>query len=96
MSDRTVISIEGPLFYGQEDEDVFFACIYQLPTYKNVRGHLRMLDIEFEAEPTDQDILQLLSICRRWEIDTNPLEEHRSGSNSEHILWKKKVARENT
>lgn len=85
------ITITGPTFYDSEDENVFFNCIYSLPSYEQVRGHAMSLDIEFKAEPNDQDIVQLLVICRRWHIDIEPIKKYKRASNKDCVLWENQI-----
>ncbi|WP_444904048.1 hypothetical protein ACJJIU_02225 [Microbulbifer sp. CnH-101-E] len=68
------ITIDGPTFYDQEDENIFFSCIYELPDYKQVRGHGLELTISFNQSPSVEAIIKLLVICRRWHINANVLE----------------------
>jgi hypothetical protein len=81
------ITIEGPSFYDQEDENVFFGCIYALPSFVEVRGHGIELTITFETEPTEETILKLLVICRRWGIEIGPLRTYEEKYKSECYLW---------
>lgn len=67
------ITIAGPTFYNQEDENIFFSCIYALPNYEKVVGHGIELTISFNQPPSEKAIMQLLVICRRWGINTKPL-----------------------
>jgi len=83
------ITIHGPTFYDQEDENVFFSCIYSLPGYKQVRGHGSELTISFDSEVSDTDIIQLLVICRRWFIAIEPLIAYKNSTNEGCYLWKK-------
>lgn len=81
------IAIEGPLFYAREDEDLFFSCIYGLPGFKQVRGQGTQLKIEIEEPVTDEAVMKLLVLCRRWSISVVPLLELRRKSNQATSLW---------
>lgn len=47
------IIIEGPEFYGQEDENIFFHCIYNLPNFSEVKGAGTQLTIQFTSVVTE-------------------------------------------
>jgi len=81
------IIIEGPSFYAQEDEDLFFSCIYGLPGFEQVRGQGTQLKIEISEPVTDEAIVKLLVLCRRWSIDVMPLLDLRRESNQTLSLW---------
>ena len=63
------IQIEGPGFYGEDDENLFFQCIYNLPGFHNVRGVGTVLTISFKEDVTTEarDLIQAL--CVRWETN---------------------------
>ena len=90
------ISIEGPTFYDQEDENIFFECIYKLPSFNEVKGHGVELPITFKGEPEEEAIIRLLVICRRWGISTSHLEQYKTQFNSECFLWKNSIPSKNT
>lgn len=60
------ILIEGPVFYGQEDENIFFSCIYNLPGFKAVTGVGTRLQVEFEIEISIEAREQVSVLCQRW------------------------------
>ncbi len=90
------ITIEGPSFYDQEDENVFFDCIYRLPSFVEVRGFGMELTITFEVEPTEEIIIRLLVICRRWGIDISPLKDFENKYKSACFLWNNTIPAVNT
>ncbi len=90
------ITIEGPSFYHQEDENLFFGFIYDLPSFIEVRGHGVELTITFEIEPTEEIVLKLLVICRRWGINITPLRVFERKYKSECYLWENAIPAENT
>jgi len=63
------IVIEGPVFYGEEDENIFFQCIYNLPGLKEVVGSGTALTISFSPADSKKVEEQIEILCRRW--DTN-------------------------
>jgi len=81
------IVIKGPRFYDTEDENIFFNCIYSLPSYEEVKGKGLNLHIKFKEPISDEAIKQLVIICVRWEINIEPLRKLRRPSNSEFSLW---------
>jgi hypothetical protein len=85
------ITIEGPDFYHQEDEDIFFSCIYNLPGYQQVKGHGVELTISFASDISEQAVMQLLVICRRWRIDPKPLLIFKTYFNPECFLWENAI-----
>ncbi|WP_444936549.1 hypothetical protein ACJJIW_01605 [Microbulbifer sp. JMSA004] len=90
------ITIDGPTFYDQEDENIFFSCIYQLPDYKQMRGHGMELTISFNHSPSDEAIIKLLVICRRWHINANILERFKRKTNLECYLWQNEIPQSST
>lgn len=85
------IIIEGPSFYAQEDEDLFFSCIYGLPGFEHVQGQGAQLKIEFSEPITDDAIVKLVILCRRWSIELAPLLGLRRESNQALSLWERKL-----
>ncbi len=85
------ITIQGPCFYHQEDENIFFSCIYNLPGYQQIKGHGVELTISFANDISEQAVMQLLIICRRWSIDPTPLLIFKTCSNPECSLWKSAI-----
>ena len=83
--------IEGPSFYDQEDENIFFNCLYSLPEYEEVKGKGINLHIKLKEPVTDETIKQLVIICRRWKINIEPLRKLHRSSNSELSLWDQEV-----
>jgi hypothetical protein len=79
--------IESPSFYGAEDENVFFNCIYSLPNFVKVTGRGAELHIEFKTDITDEVVEQLLVICRRWFIGIESLIEFKNSINEDFPLW---------
>lgn len=71
MTDK--ISIEAPVFYGDEDENIFFSCIYNLPGFKSLTGKGTRLNIEFNNEISDEAREQIDVLIQRW----NTKESHR-------------------
>jgi len=60
------IVIEGPVFNGEEDENVFFQCIYNLPNFKEVVGAGTELTIMFGSTISETAKKQVEVLCRRW------------------------------
>jgi hypothetical protein len=58
--------IEGPVFKGEEDENIFFQCIYNLPDFKEVVGAGTELTITFSATVSETAKEQIAVLCRRW------------------------------
>jgi hypothetical protein len=85
------ITIEGPCFYNQEDENVFFSCIYNLPDFLRVKGHGTELTISFTSNPSEQTIIQLLIICRRWGVDPKSLLRFKTQFNPTCSLWDNEI-----
>jgi hypothetical protein len=81
------VVIEGASFYDQEDENIFFNCLYSMPDYKDVKGKGINLHIQLKDPVSDETIKQLVITCRRWQIDIEPLKGLRRPSNSAMPLW---------
>lgn len=88
------ITIEGPAFYDQEDENIFFSCIYNIPGYKQVNGHGLDLTISFNQKPCEHAVIQLLVICRRWGVSTEPLNVFKNEFNPGCFLWDNSILQE--
>ena len=84
--------IESPSFYGVEDENVFFNCIYSLPDFIKVTGKGCELFIEFKSDVSNEAVEQLLVICRRWFISIDSLIEFKKPSNADFPLWEKSMS----
>ena len=85
------VIIEGPSFYDEEDENIFFNCLYSLPDFQDVKGKGVNLHIHLKEPVTDETIKQLVVTCRRWQIDIEPLKGLRRPSNSSLSLWEQGV-----
>jgi len=85
------VIIEGPSFYDQEDENIFFNCLYSLPEYEEVIGKGLNLHIKLKESVSDETIKQLVIICRRWKINIQPLKTLHRSSNSKLSLWEHEV-----
>lgn len=85
------VIIEGPSFYDEEDENIFFNCLYSLPEYQDVKGKGVNLHIYLKEPVTDETIKQLVVTCRRWQIDIEPLKSLRRPSNSSLSLWEQEI-----
>ncbi|WP_183910981.1 hypothetical protein [Simiduia aestuariiviva] len=81
------IIIEGPSFYDEEDENIFFNALYALPGFLSVKGKGLNLHIQFKSSPSDEAVKQLVVICRRWFIDIAPLLPLKNQNNSGLVLW---------
>ena len=81
------VIIESPSFYDEEDENVFFNCIYALPGFVTVKGRGINLLISFSEPITNEAIKQLVVICRRWNIDISTLLSYKNESNDYLELW---------
>lgn len=85
------ITIEGPVFFAQEDENRFFEWIYSLRAYDKVVGEGTDLRISLREPVDDESVRQLLVLCRRWCIDIQPLRQLRRPSNERLVLWEKNI-----
>ncbi|WP_226668052.1 hypothetical protein [Microbulbifer aggregans] len=90
------ITIHGPTFYDQEDESIFFSCIYNLPGYVQVRGLGADLTVSFSHALSEAAVMQLLIICRRWGINPEPLNSYKETFNPDCFLWENPIPQENT
>ncbi|WP_198781125.1 MULTISPECIES: hypothetical protein [Shewanella] len=80
------ITVKGPSFWCQEDEDKFFEWIYSLPNYQSVTGRGLDLIIELNEPVSQSTINQLFVLFKRWELDFNSLAPLKNVSKS-HIAW---------
>ncbi len=81
------ITIQGPTFYASQDEELFFSCIYQLPGYQGVVGQGTDLQISFADPLSEETVMRLLVILRRWGVDIGPLKGYESRTKSKTTLW---------
>ena len=68
-----LVSIDGPVFHGQGDEDHFFAWLGELPSFESVVGVGTMLNISIREPVDDETTLGLIVLCDRWRIRMAPL-----------------------
>ena len=61
------IQVEGPVFNSQEDEALFFQCIYNLPGYEGVVGRGTVLTISFTENISTEAHDLIKALCTRWE-----------------------------
>ncbi|MGL4835104.1 MAG: hypothetical protein ACRCXH_11880 [Shewanella sp.] len=80
------ITVKGPRFWCQEDEDKFFEWIYSLPNYQSVTGRGLDLIIELNEPVSQSTINQLFVLFKRWELDFNALAPL-NNINKSHIAW---------
>ena len=85
------IIIEGPTFYDEEDENLFFNSLYSLPDYKAVKGIGLKLHVQLTEPVSDETIKRMVVVCRRWQIDIEPLRSLRRSSNNGLLLWDRDV-----
>jgi len=85
------ITINGPMFYHEEDENLFFSVIYKLPGFKEVTGAGRELKISFTQDISNEAVMQLLVLCRRWGIEIKPLNKFKNELNSNSTLWENRI-----
>jgi len=85
------ITINGPTFYHEEDENLFFSGIYKLPNFEEVKGVGRELKISFTKDINNEAVMQMLVLCRRWGIEITPLNKFKSELNSNSTLWEKRI-----
>ena len=85
------ITIDGPVFYHEEDENLFFSCVYELPDFKEVIGQGRKLKIVFNNNIGNEAIMKLLVLCYRWSIETDSLSQFKNETNSSSTLWVNRV-----
>ncbi|MGH1379709.1 MAG: hypothetical protein ACRAU9_02150, partial [Shewanella xiamenensis] len=80
------ITVKGPSFWCQEDEDKFFEWIYSLPNYQSVTGRGLDLIIELNEPVSQSTINQLFVLFKRWELDFNSLAPLKN-VNKSHVAW---------
>ncbi|HUR39993.1 MAG TPA: hypothetical protein VM240_02395 [Verrucomicrobiae bacterium] len=87
-----VIELEGPVFFGQQDEDQFFAWLCSLTKHGKVEGRGSKIYLSLRAPVEDDTVKQLLVLCLRWGIDIAPLTILRAPSNRDWHLWSKPLS----
>jgi hypothetical protein len=78
------VVIDGPVFHGERDEERFFAWLQELPSFENVVGAGKKLDISLREPIDDETALGLIVLCDRWRIGMAPLRVLRSKENE---IW---------
>lgn len=81
------ITIEGPEFLDQEDENLFFESMYRLESFIKVVGCGRHLNIYMCEKPLEKDFLRLLVLCQRWRIDIEPFQKFKEIYSPDSLLW---------
>ena len=62
------LTISGPSFISEADENLFFQNIYNLPNFESVAGVGSNLVIKFK-QPLQTDELDIIeAICYRWQV----------------------------
>jgi hypothetical protein len=82
------IVFKGPTFYCQEDESVFFNWVHSLPEHVELVGKSRDLHLSLNEPVSEESVIQLLTVFRRWGIETTALKKLKSKENKDHHLWK--------
>ena len=76
-----LVTIDGPVFHGESDEDHFFAWLSELPSFDSVVGARTMLNISLHEPVDDETALGLIVLCDRWRVNMAPLRGLRSKEN---------------
>lgn len=90
------ICFEGPNFFGQADEDLFFSVLYRLPAYQGVTGSGREVTLALQHPVDTESADQLLSLFLRWEIDARALLHLRPVDSANSRLWQVQAERSPT
>ena len=70
-----LIEISVPVFKCEEDENVFFSRLYELPNYDSVLGKGLNLYLRLTENPKEAVIEELQVICNMWGTTFRVLEE---------------------
>ena len=62
------ITCRGVSFYSEEDENGFFARIKAIKSVKNFKGQGLDLNFTLQEKITEEDILELIAIFKRYRI----------------------------
>ncbi len=72
----------GVLFYHQSDERAFFEWLERIPCVSSIRGEgTDGLVVKFKRRPGKDDLLQLLAICHRYNVDMRQLAKFETSEN---------------
>jgi len=69
------ISVKGPTYFSQTDEDAFFGWLRSIKCVRKVTGHLRELHIELKRRPTDSQLRELRALFLRYRMNMRSLYE---------------------
>ena len=72
---QMLIEISVPVFKCEEDENVFFSRLYELPNYDSVIGKGLNLYLRLTENPNETVIEELQVICNMWGTTFRVLEE---------------------
>ncbi|NQD36318.1 hypothetical protein HPT27_04715 [Permianibacter sp. IMCC34836] len=86
------LSVVGPVFFSPDDEETFFSWLRRIEVISQIRGQHRLLHMEFKHTPSAEEVISLLVLFRRWQLDLSALEPFRNEDNGHHILWQRSVA----
>ena len=71
---KNVVTFAGPIFYSHDDEEHFFAWLYSLAAYKEVKGAGLELRVTFKTSRLSRrDIRELVGLFSRYDIDLRHL-----------------------
>lgn len=71
---KNVVTFAGPIFYSHDDEEHFFAWLYSLAAYKEVKGAGLELRVTFKSSRLSRrDIGELVGLFSRYDIDLRHL-----------------------
>ncbi len=62
------LTISGPSFISEADENLFFQNIYNLPNFESVKGIGTNLIIQFKQPLQTEEFETIEAICYRWQI----------------------------
>ena len=84
------ITFEGPVFFSETDEAMFFAWLQRVPGLVSVQGHGSSLTVILASERSGA-VAELLVLLRRWQVDPAPLLSLCSEDPYPSRLWERPI-----
>lgn len=75
------IVVTGVHFYSQLDERAFFEWLDRMPFVSGYHGIVRDLFIDLTRPPTNEDLWEIIGLCRRYGVDLKQLEKFAADDN---------------
>ena len=70
MTETATLKIQGPFYYSDHDENMFFMWLKRVRSFTRIHGELDTLFIEVNMDQFDpEDLREVLALFRRYGVD---------------------------